>query len=253
MKWFLLNAPQRMGRILSNPRYAARMAFREVTWADERFVARITDESPRHVRDFLDEPANTPDFLQHLTSSEAKFRTTKFESADIYAKKVLIQYALVRAARPNLVVETGIANGISSAYVLLGLQKNGNGILHSIEIGDSSYLPADCEPGWIVPRWLQDRWKVHLGDATVLLPKLLHSLGPIDVFIHDSLHTAEQMNFEFQTAYPRLRTGGYLIADDALWNQAFLDFARSQRVRDAQIVRGVGVLQKSAGSVPERQ
>jgi len=136
---------------------------------------------------------------------------------------------------------------------LLGLQKNGNGVLHSIEIGDSSYLPAGCEPGWIVPSWLRDRWKVHLGDATVLLPKLLCSLGPIDVFIHDSLHTAEQMNFEFQTAYPRLRTGGYLIADDALWNQAFLDFARSQHVRDAQIIRGVGVLQKSAGPAPGRQ
>src|ERR1700747_712585 len=123
MKWLLFNTLQRMGRILSNPRYAARMAFREATWADERFVAPITYESPWHVRDFLDEPAHTPDFSQHLSSSEAKFRTTKFESADICAKKVLIQYALVRAAGPNLAVKTGTAHGVSSAYVLLGLQK----------------------------------------------------------------------------------------------------------------------------------
>src|SRR5205807_8760369 len=46
MKWLRFNAPERMGRILSSPRYAARMAFREATWAGERFVARITYESP---------------------------------------------------------------------------------------------------------------------------------------------------------------------------------------------------------------
>src|SRR5437870_7780328 len=122
MKWLLFNTSKRMGRILSNPRYAARMAFREATWADERFVARITYESPWHVRDFLDEPAHTPDFLQHLSSSEATFRTTKVESADIYAKKVLLQYALVRKCRDRKSTRLNSSH-VAISYAVFCLKK----------------------------------------------------------------------------------------------------------------------------------
>jgi predicted O-methyltransferase YrrM len=38
--------------------------------------------------------------------------------ADLYAKKVLLQYISIRAFQPETVVETGVANGVSSAYIL---------------------------------------------------------------------------------------------------------------------------------------
>jgi predicted O-methyltransferase YrrM len=244
VKWFFLNAKRRLQHAFSNPRYAATIVLREATWADERFLAIVTGSSAWRIRKFLDEPVHSRQFTQHLSGSEGKLHTAPFQSADLYAKKVLIQYAIIRAMRPDVVVETGIANGVSSAYVLLALKKNGNGVLHSIEIGDTSYLPANCEPGWIVPSWLRAPWKVHVGDSTKLLPELLRTLPPIDVFIHDSLHTAEQMTVEFETAYPFLRPDGCLIADDALWNEAFRQFADARRLRDAQIIRGIGVAAK---------
>jgi hypothetical protein len=52
----------------------------------------------------------------------------------------------------------------------------------AVEIGDTSYLPADSQPGWIVPTWLRAPWKVHFGDATALLPELLRTLFAIDIF-----------------------------------------------------------------------
>ena len=244
MKWLFLNTTRRLQHAFSNPRYAATMVLREATWADERFLAIVTGSSAWRIRKFLDEPAHAREFMQHLSGSEGKLHTAPFQSADLYAKKVLIQYAIIRAMRPDIVVETGIANGVSSAYVLLALRKNEGGVLHSVEIGDTSYLPAECQPGWIVPTWLRAPWKVHLGDATKLLPELLRTLPPIDIFIHDSLHTEEQMTFEFETAYPFLQTSGCLIADDASWNNAFRQFAKSQGLRNAQIIRGIGVAAK---------
>lgn len=246
MKWLFLNTKRRLLYAFSNPRYALTAAFREATWADERLLAHMAAANAWQIRRFLDEPSHTPEFMQHLSTSGIKLHTASFQSADLYAKKVLIQYAVIRAMRPALVVETGVANGISSAHILLALKKNGTGILHSIEIGDTSYLPPGCEPGWIVPGWLRERWQVHLGDSRKLLPELLHALPAIDVFIHDSLHTTEQMTFEFETAYPFLRSGGCLIADDALWNDAFRQFARSREARDARIIRGVGVMRKQS-------
>jgi hypothetical protein len=113
-------------------------------------------------------------------------------------------------------------------------------------LNDPTYLPSGKEPGWLVPEWLHDSWRVHLGDSRDLLPSMLPGLPPVDIFIHDSLHTYEHMSWEFMTAYPFIRTGGLLLSDDALWNDAFKDFSDKVGTPDARIIRGVGFLRKIA-------
>jgi hypothetical protein len=63
------------------------------------------------------------------------------------------------------IVETGVANGASSAHMLLGFHKNRLGTLHSIEVGDSTYLSLRREPGWIVPDWLRRALKIPPGGC----------------------------------------------------------------------------------------
>lgn len=41
---------------------------------------------------------------------------------------------LVRILRPTVVIETGVANGISSAFILKALDKNNEGMLYSIDL-----------------------------------------------------------------------------------------------------------------------
>jgi hypothetical protein len=48
-------------------------------------------------------------------------------------------------------------------------------------------------------------------------------LGEADLFVHDSLHTYRNMRREFETVWPRLRTGGVILADDVERNRAFGD------------------------------
>src|SRR6202008_3037589 len=127
----------------------------------------------REIRAYLNEPITTPEFARHLAGAEEQFRKLSIESADLFAKKVLVQYAAIRALRPETIVETGVANGVSSSYLLLALQKQGKGRFHSFGPGDPPYLPAGKEAGWFVPDGLRDRSQVHLGDARELLPSLL--------------------------------------------------------------------------------
>lgn len=228
---------------MRNPRYVLKAAARELTFADERFLAALTGTNAIQIRQFLQEPFNTSDFLPHLRSCEKSFRNGAV-SADLWAKKVLIQYAVVRALRPEIIVETGVASGVSSAYLLLALQRNQKGILHSVDIGDPAYLPADKSPGWIVPDWLRTRWRLHLGDVATVLPGLLRDLGEVDIFIHDSVHTYEHMKFEFELAHPRTKHGGLMLADDALWNAAFVEFAKAVSCPASGIIRGVGIMKK---------
>jgi predicted O-methyltransferase YrrM len=217
---------------------------RELTLADERFLASATGARPAEIRRYINEPLLQSNFLGLLRRSEKTFYNVDVVSADLYAKKVLLQYAAIRATRPTIIVETGVANGVSSSYLLLALELNGRGHLHSIEVGDKSYQPAGYQPGWMVPDFLRHRWQLHIGDAKILLPDLLRQLESIDVFIHDSLHTYEHMWFELQCAYPHIKPGGLLLADDALWNSSFVDFTREVKAPAARILRGVGFMRK---------
>jgi len=244
MRWLLRNFQHRLHFALRNPRYSLRSLYREFTSADERFLASITGVPAHRVRSFLDEPTRCGLLADRLQEAEVVFRALRIESADLYAKKVLVQYAAIRGIEPDVVVETGVANGVSSAYLLSALQANNRGTLYSIGLNDPEYLPAGKSLGWIVPECLRTRWRLMVGDARDLLPNLVADVAPIDVFIHDSLHTYEHMLWEYRFIYPHLRQGGLLVSDDAMWNSAFLEFAREMRVRNAQIIRGVGFLQK---------
>ena len=250
MRWLVRNFGERLRFTLGNPRYALGSLYRELVLADERFLSSITGVAARRIRAFLEEPVRTLDFAARIREAEGTFRDLKIESAgaDLYAKKVLLQYVAIRAFQPDVVVETGVANGVSSAHILLALAKNRRGTLHSIGLDDPQFLPAGKPLGWIVPDSLKSRWNLLIGDSRVLLPSLLSKLVSMDVFIHDSLHTYDHMFWEYRTAFPYLRPGGLLFSDDAAWNSAFPEFCKEVAATRSGILRGVGFLQKNPPS-----
>jgi predicted O-methyltransferase YrrM len=127
-------------------------------------------------------------------------------------------------------VETGVANGVSSAFILLALQKNRKGTLWSVSLPAEKdpYIPEGEGVGWVIPSSLRERWKLLVGSSGELLPDLLGRVGPIDLFFHDSDHSYENMLREFETSWPYIRQGGYLFSDDAKDNAAFSVFTRRQ-------------------------
>jgi len=243
-KWWQANLTGRMAFASRHPAYALKSVFRDVFALDEHFLARLTGASVKEVRGFLSEPFRDHGFYEHFRDAEKQLGSADSVGASLYAKRVLLQYAIVRAFKPDTMLETGIANGVSSAYLLLAMERNRKGSLHSIDVNDGSFLPPGKQVGWIVPEWLRHRWTVHLGDARELLPQVLGSIGRLDIFIHDSMHTYEHMKFEYEQAYPHIRPGGILISDDVLWNSAFSEFGRNIGARLSGILRGVGVLQR---------
>lgn len=129
-------------------------------------------------------------------------------------------YLACRLLRPEVVVETGVAYGVSSAFILKALQENGRGALHSIDLPPLR-LGSDRFQGISVPETLRERWSIYRGASARVLPGLLEELGQVDLFLHDSLHTHRNMRREFSTVWPRLPEGGVLLADDVERNHAF--------------------------------
>jgi predicted O-methyltransferase YrrM len=129
-------------------------------------------------------------------------------------------YLLCRLVQPSVVVETGVAYGVSSAFILRALEENGRGTLHSVDLPP---LRRGAEKFWgiAVPERLRSRWRLHRGASARVLPRLLGEMGTVDLFVHDSLHTLGNMRREFESVWPYLRTGGALLADDVERNRAF--------------------------------
>ncbi len=167
-------------------------------------------------------------------------------------------YAVVRSLRPQVAVETGVANGFSTAFLLQALDANGEGHLHSIdlprEVGRAydpgtfyegegrAGIPAGSEPGWLIPDELRHRWTLLLGRSQDELPPLLDRLGEVDFFMHDSEHSFDCMWFEFNATWARLRAGGVLVSDDVNSTEAFPRFAREQSREPLRLARGMSLL-----------
>jgi predicted O-methyltransferase YrrM len=169
-------------------------------------------------------------------------------------------YAVLRNLRPGVAVETGVANGFSTAFSLLALQANGEGHLHSIDLpreagrdyepgtfyeGEGrAGIPPGSVPGWLIPPELKERWTLTLGRSQEELPPLLERIGTIDMFMHDSEHSFDCMWFEFHAAWPHLRPGGLLISDDVNSTEAFPRLAVQKGREPLQLARGMALLQK---------
>jgi GT2 family glycosyltransferase len=159
-----------------------------------------------------------------------------------------IIYALVRLLKPLKMAETGVANGISSYFILSALEKNGAGKLVSIDYapeGGPSFLPEGCQAGWLVPGELRNRWEFISGRTSEKLPPLLAREGAVDIFIHDSEHSYENMKFEYTAAWPHIKDGGLLLSDDTGFNPAFGEFAGKSGARTAVYSDKLGVMKKS--------
>lgn len=164
-------------------------------------------------------------------------------------------YVLVRLVRPKIIVETGVFDGISSSVILQALEDNKEGELISIDLPAASTipesthrmkettLPMGCEPGWAIPEYLRGRHNLILGDSQEVLPSILKENLLIDIFLHDSLHTFSHQWFEYETAWPHLKTGGLLLSDDVLWTSAFHKFSKKVK-RPYRIYCGFGAIMK---------
>jgi hypothetical protein len=135
-------------------------------------------------------------------------------------------WCLIRHRQPSNVVETGVAHGFSSRFILEALEKNGSGHLWSIDLPPLN--PAlQSQIGVAVGDRFPDRWSFIRGSSRRRLPDLLSRLGQIDLFIHDSIHSERNVRFEADLAWKALKPGGALVIDDIDANSGFQSFTQT--------------------------
>lgn len=152
-------------------------------------------------------------------------------------------YCCVRVLQPETIIETGVAHGYSSWIILNALNKNKKGKLYSIDLPNNDTnkdynFQNQPTTGWLVPDTLRSRWEMHLGDAKILLPKILNKLGSLDMFFHDSDHSFEHMQYEFNTVHPFMKKEGIILSDDVHKNAAFAQYTEKNNLSALQFNKG---------------
>jgi hypothetical protein len=136
-------------------------------------------------------------------------------------------WCLARHLKAKRVVETGVAHGVTSSFVLEALARNGGGRLWSIDLPPMLHPEVHGRIGVAVDERLEGSWTLIRGSSRRHLPGLLARAAPIDLFIHDSKHSTGNVLFELQLAWAALRPGGAVVVDDIDTNNGFHQFCET--------------------------
>ena len=114
---------------------------------------------------------------------------------------------LVRTIRPRRLLELGTFSGYSALSMAEGLEDGAE--LHTVEVFDEL---EDFLRQWIGGSPWADRIHLHIGDALDIVPRMdmVWDMVFVDA---DKRHYADY----YRMLMPRIRPGGYLIADNTLW------------------------------------
>jgi predicted O-methyltransferase YrrM len=127
-------------------------------------------------------------------------------------------YALVRATKPRVVMETGVDRGLGTAVIAAALKRNAEegspGIVYATDIvpGCGHLIAAPYKPSC----------RILLGDSVESLRQFRE---PIDIFIHDSDHRPEYEWAEFLAVEPRLHATSLVLSDNSHQTPKLREFA----------------------------
>ena len=115
--------------------------------------------------------------------------------------------------RPRKVLEIGTYSGYSALCIAEGLEEGG--VVHTIEINDEQ---EDFTRPWLEGSPYGDRIRFHIGDALEVIPSLDETFDM--VFIDaDKRRYCDYYNLVMDYLSP----GGYIIADNTLWDAHVVD------------------------------
>ena len=115
-------------------------------------------------------------------------------------------YILVRAKRPNTIIEFGTSYGISTIYLAAAVTDNGTGRVVSTELSEAKVVAARAN---LEEAGLADCVTILVGDAMTTLNTVP---GPIDLVLLDGWK--ELCLPVLRSLESRLAIGALIVADD---------------------------------------
>lgn len=202
--------------------YTADLTPRSVAYLSA-YVSVLSGRSIHDCADYIEEVLGDSELAAHI--EDATLRSSRRGISDTTARigRRAGWYALVRALRPQHIVETGTDKGLGSVVLAAALLRNGSGRLTTIDINEESGFLISGPYAAVTDR--------RIGSSI----DVLSTLAGIDMFIHDSNHDPDFETQELIAVESRLTPGSMVLTDNSQsstalfeWSldrgRAFLDF-----------------------------
>lgn len=177
------------------------------------FVSAVSGAHVTQVRGWIEELAGDEQLAEHVTRQLSSSPRRRISATTPRWARRFGWYALVRAVRPDHVVETGTHLGLGSCAIAAALLRNGHGRLTTIDV--------DPEAGHLIGH----PWAAVITRRVGSSVQLLTEMGDVDMFLHDSLHTYDYETRELAAVEPNLRSRAIVLSDNAHDSAALSDWA----------------------------
>ena len=152
-----------------------------------------------------------------VEESSAEKNTVARENWNAESNLCIVLYCLILLKKYTKVVETGVANGVTTRVIMRALEQTG-GVLHSFDISETSRNVYKGNGNWHFHK-LEANRKIQKQ-----LRKQIQGIGKCDLWLHDSNHGQTWQEFEYLLAWENLEKNGVLCSDDVdaspAWGQA---------------------------------
>lgn len=183
------------------------------------FVAVVCHRSVDEIETYIYELSGDEALKTHVRSVVENTGTATGMDAEARFGRRLGWYAVVRATKPKVVVETGVDKGLGTCVIAAGLMRNAD------EGHPGKVYATDLNPsaGTLFRAPYDHRGKILYGDSIESLRSLVE---PIDLFINDSDHSADYETREYETVRGKLSPGAIVLGDNAHVTTKLFEFSR---------------------------
>ncbi len=183
------------------------------------FVSIVAEASIADVRGWMAEIDADTALRTHIEQTTAGAARRGLADKQVrYARRVG-WYALVRARKPQHVVETGVDKGLGTCVLAAALLRNAAeghpGRVTSLDINPEAGYLAKAQPWAGVVDLV-------IGDSIATLTAMDR---PVDMFLHDSDHSAGHEQREFTAVEPHLSERALLLTDNVTVTTVLLRLA----------------------------
>jgi predicted O-methyltransferase YrrM len=183
------------------------------------FISVITRESFAKTRAYIAEIENDNHLKDHVVRLNTSAKEKYVADREARFGRRMGWYALIRATKPKVVVETGVDKGLGSVVIAAALMRN----LAEGCPGELIGLDINPNAGYLLTGPYAKVGRIAYGDS---LASIAAMNQPIDFFIHDSDHSAEHEGNELNAIRSKLGTNALVVSDNANITSKLLEFAR---------------------------
>lgn len=135
-----------------------------------------------------------------------------FPSGSLWRVEGQFLYALIRALRPDNLLELGTWHGASATHLLQAMTDNKQGGLTCVD----SRAYGDIEIGGMIPKELKPLALMNMTRIETFIPHAIKEGRRYDFIFEDAMHETEQVEFIWKHADALLNPGGVIVSHDAM-------------------------------------